>query len=306
MTGLRTGSVTVSVPASSANLGPGFDSLGLALELRDRVTASVREGGAHVSVEGVASREVPLDEGHLVYRSALSAFAEMGFEVPGIKLVCENQIPHGRGLGSSSAAIVAGICAARGLVSGGVDLLDDARAFQLAARLEGHPDNVAPALFGGFTIASARGDAFVVAKARVDPRVCAVLYVPGDRVETKHARSVLPENVTHAAAVANAGRVALLVAALTDYPDLLLAATEDRLHQDYREPLMPATLRLVRALRADAVPAVLSGSGPSVLAFSDQSGREELASRAPSGWRALALDISREGAVATVGDQAPE
>jgi homoserine kinase len=291
------GPVTVSVPATSANLGPGFDALGLALDHRDRVTArAVAGGGVDITVTGAGADTVPRDERHLVYRSMRAAFEHMGTSTPGIRLTCENAIPHARGLGSSSAAIVAGICLARGLVAGGSLLMADDAVFALAAAIEGHPDNVAPALFGGFTIAYRDGEHVRAVSVSVDPRVQVVAFVPPQGVETSVARGLLPATVPHGDAAASAGRAALLVAALSRQPELLLAATEDRLHQDYREPAMPATLALVRSLRADGVPAVVSGAGPTVLAFTDLAEREALAARVPGGWQALTVPIDRYGA----------
>jgi len=297
------GEVTVSVPATSANLGPGYDSLGLALGLRDRVVAQVvdlgssRSGRPRISVSGMGEGEVPTDENHLVFTAMRSAFEAMDCAVPSLRLHCENVVPHARGLGSSSAAIVAGICAARGLVAGGSLLMDDDAVLSLASTLEGHPDNVAPALHGGFTIAWAEGSRFHAAGVTVDPRVSVVVFVPPEPVETKVARGLLPETVPHADAAANGARAALLVTALSRQPELLLAATQDLLHQDYREPVMPQSLALVRSLRADGVPAVISGAGPSVLAFVDSSDRRRVAGRAPTGWHAAVLAVDRDGAV---------
>lgn len=297
-----TGPVEVSVPATSANLGPGFDALGLALDLRDQVTAQVTHSGLEIIVRGAGRGEVSLDENHLVYKAMCLAFKQMGGEVPGIRLQCDNVIPHGRGLGSSSAAIVAGICAARGLVAGGSLLMDDDAVFTLAAWIEGHPDNVAPAFYGGFTIAgSGQGRSFATVVS-VDPRVTVVVFVPPDPVETTLARGLLPDVVPHADAAANAGRAALLVAALSRQPELLFTATEDWLHQGYRQPAMPETLRFVHALRADGVPAVVSGAGPTVLAFADASNRTRLEARVPDGWQVMALSVDRRGAQVTVGD----
>ncbi|MGZ4442697.1 MAG: homoserine kinase [Nocardioidaceae bacterium] len=295
MTTFLTGPVTVSVPATSANLGPGYDALGLALDYRDTVTAEVADELA-VTVSGVGEESVPRDERHLVHRALARAFDHMGCAVPPLRLHCQNVIPHGRGLGSSSAAIVAGVCAARGLVAGGSLLMDDDAVFDLAATIEGHPDNVAPAFFGGFTIAYADGGRFHATTVTVDPRVEVVVFVPPDPVETTVARGLLPASVPHAAAAANAGRAALLVAALSRQPELLLAATEDRLHQDYREPAMPETLRFVRELRADGVPAVVSGAGPTVLAFADGTDRDKIAARVPDGWQVLRLPLDHDGA----------
>jgi len=295
------GQVEVSVPATSANLGPGFDSLGLALGLRDRVTATVIESGLDITINGVGEADVPLDENHLVYKAMCRAFAEMDSVVPGIRLHCENVIPHARGLGSSAAAIIAGICAARGLVAGGSLLMDDDAVFNLAADMEGHPDNVAPAFFGGFTIAWSVKDRSFAEVVSVDPRVHVVVFVAPEPVATKVARGLLPDTVSHSAAAANSGRAALLVAALSRQPELLFPATEDLLHQDYREPAMPETLRFVHDLRADGVAAVVSGAGPTVLAFADSSDRPGLQARVPDGWQVLALPIDRTGAQVSVG-----
>jgi homoserine kinase len=296
LTTLLTGAVTVSVPATSANLGPGFDALGLALDHRDTVTAEVVDApGVEISVAGSGEGSVPLDERHLVYRSLVAGFGHMGVGVPGIRLRCTNLVPHARGLGSSSAAIVAGVCAARALIGGGSLLMDDDAVFSLAADLEGHPDNVAPALYGGFTVAYRDGDRFRATTLSVDPRVQVVAFVPPDGVETAVARGLLPATVPHADAAANAGRAALLVAALGRQPELLLPATEDRLHQSYREPAMPASLDLVRRLRADGLPAVVSGAGPTVLVFTDASQQRAVAARCPEGWAALIVPIDRYG-----------
>ena len=297
MTTYVSGPVTVSVPATSANLGPGFDALGLALGYRDVVTAEVVDRpGVEVTVTGEGAVSVPLDERHLVYRSMCAAFERMGSRVPGIRLTCTNVVPHARGLGSSSAAIVAGVSVARGLVGGGSLLVDDDTLFALAAELEGHPDNVAPAMYGGFTVAWCEGGRFRATTLAVDPRVQVVVLVPPDGVQTSVARGLLPATVSHADAAANAGRAALLVAALGRQPELLLAATEDRLHQDHREPAMPQTLALLRSLRADWLPAVVSGAGPTVLVFTDTHDQQAVADRAPAGWRALALPVDRDGA----------
>jgi homoserine kinase len=297
MPSLLTGPVVVSVPASSANLGPGFDALGLALDHRDRVTAEIMDEGVQITVSGAGAESVPRDGEHLVHRSMVDAFEHMDCPVPGIRLHCENLIPHGRGLGSSSAAIVAGVCAARGLVAGGSLLMDDDAVLDLAARIEGHPDNVAPALLGGLTVAYRDDGRFRATSVAVDPRVETVVFVPPEPVQTSIARGLLPGSVSHTDAAANAGRAALLVAALSRQPELLLAATEDRLHQDYREQAMPATLRLVRELRADGLAATVSGAGPSVLVLTDASQRDAVAARAPAGWAVLTVPIDRRGAL---------
>lgn len=290
------GPVRVSVPATSANLGPGYDALGLALGRWDTVTAEVVGDGTRVEVSGEGEGSLPLDDTHLVVRAMRLGFEAMGVRPDGLSLRCENTIPQARGMGSSSAAIVAGVLAARALVAGGTLLMDDDAVYALAAELEGHPDNVAPALFGGFTIAYSDNGRFRVAGVAVDPRIEATLFVPPYSVETSAARAMLPGRVPHADAARNAGRAALLVAALSGQPELLLDATEDRLHQGYREAAMPASLALLRTLRADRIPAVVSGAGPTVLAFVDGVDRDAVCAKAPAGWQALVLPIDPEGA----------
>jgi homoserine kinase len=299
------GVVRVSVPATSANLGPGFDALGLALSMRDRLTASVLPAGLVVEVTGVGADSVPRDASHLVVRCINRALAELGEDplgLPdserGLKLTCDNVIPHARGLGSSSAAIVAGLALGRGLVVGGSMLMTDDELFELAAEIEGHPDNVAPAAYGGFVIAGHEDNTFYGVPSPVDPSISAVVFVPSTPVETKVARGLLPATVPHADAAANAGRAALLVAALAGQTSLLPWATRDWLHQDYREPAMPASLALVRVLRADGHAAIISGAGPTVLAFAtSRAERQALVARTPDGWVSYPLDIDPEGVV---------
>lgn len=298
MTTFVQGPVRVSVPATSANLGPGFDSLGLALSMRDELEAEVVGSGLEVTVTGSGEGDVPLDETHLVVRSMRAAFGLAGVQPPGLRLSCTNVIPHARGLGSSSAAIVAGVVLARGLVAGGSLLVDDDALFRLAARIEGHPDNVAPAFYGGFVISgrdSGEGDFYAV-RSSVDPRIETVVLVPPTPVSTEVARGLLPAEVPHTDAAADAGRTALLVAALAGQPEHLLRGTRDYLHQDYRRPAMPESLALVDALRADGVPALVSGAGPTVLAFTDGAGAAGLLARCPEGWAAHHLTIDRDGA----------
>jgi homoserine kinase len=293
--------VRIRVPASSANLGPGFDALGVALALHDVVTVEVTDpSGAGVVIEcsGEGADTVPRDASHLVHRSLVRGLESMGVRAPGVRLSCVNAIPHGRGLGSSSAAIVAGLAAARGLVVDGVDRMSDDELFALAARIEGHPDNVAPAVHGGFTIAYAEGDPperFGAVRLDVDPAVSFVVFVPEVALETRVARGLLPAAVPHADAARNAGRSALLVAALTGRPDLLMAATEDRLHQQYRAAAMPASAALIESLRAAGFPAVVSGAGPTVLALVPADAVADVLARGPQDWRATELAVDTEG-----------
>ena len=216
------GRILVGTPASAANLGPGYDTLGLALTMRDRLEAEVLDDGLEVDVRGEGADDLPRDRSHLVVRAMDAAFDVLGEQPSGLRLTCDNTIPHARGLGSSSAAIVGGIVLARALVEGGDERLDDASAYQLASDLEGHPDNVAAAMFGGFTIAWLDGAIASVQRLDVIARV--TVLVPPEPVATEEARNLLPDRVPHRDAAANAARAALLVGALTGDPTHLLAA----------------------------------------------------------------------------------
>lgn len=303
--GWVTGPVTIEVPATSANLGPGFDCLGLALELTDTLVAEVRPEGLAVDVEGEGAADVPRDGSHLVVRAMQVAFAALDGPPPGLALRCTNRIPHSRGLGSSSAAIVGGLVLARALVADGAARLDDTALLALANRIEGHPDNVAPALLGGFVVSGQADEVVWAQPVALDPRVRAVVAVPPYAVSTAVARGLLPEVVPHADAAANTGRAALLVAALAGEPSLLLRATEDFLHQQQRGPAMPQTLALVAALRDAGVPAVVSGAGPTVLALLAEDRGSDVAAGTvpdavarlvPAGWWVLPQAVGGPGA----------
>ncbi|WP_293782583.1 homoserine kinase [uncultured Aeromicrobium sp.] len=280
--------VTVQTPATSANLGPGFDALGLALTLCDTVTAEVVGEGLMIDVRGEGADVVPRDSSHLLYRAMAAAFDLLGETPPGLRLSCENVIPHGRGLGSSAAAISAGIVLARALVEGGHERLDDRAVLQLATDLEGHPDNVAAALFGGLAIAWIDGAA--AEAVRLDVDVDVTVFVPPEAVPTETARELLPAEVSHVDAAFNVGRAALLIAALREEPSRLISATEDRLHQSFRAEVMPASYKLLRQLRVEGIPAVISGAGPSVLAFAHGIG-----DASPEGWSLHELGVSKLG-----------
>ncbi len=259
--------VTVRVPATSANLGPGFDALGLALSLHDVVEARAGGTGLSIEVSGEGAGTAGAGEGHLVVRAMRETFARLDGQPSGLALRCVNRIPHGRGLGSSAAAIVSGILAARALTDGGADRLPGQAVLRLATEIEGHPDNVAACLCGGLTIAWNAPGGPRVTRLTPLPAVTPVVLLAPDPLATEAARRVLPETVPHADAAANAGRSALLIAALTSDPGALLDATQDLLHQPYRASVMPATADLVSRLRRAGIPAVVSGAGPSVLAF---------------------------------------
>jgi homoserine kinase len=268
---VRCRAVRVTVPASTANLGSGFDALAMALALHDVVDVEVIDGApgtARVVVSGQGADTVPTDESHLVARVLHRTLADLGISTPALTLRCQNAIPHARGLGSSAAAIVAGVVA--GYTLAGFTLQDKenaAHALQLAASYEGHADNAAASLFGGLVIAWNEEGRFRATRLEPHTKLRPVALVPEAESSTHATRGLLPEKIPHADAAFSAGRAALAVHALTTDPDLLLAATDDRLHQDYREPAWPATVALVRRLRLTGVPAAVSGAGPTVLAL---------------------------------------
>ena len=301
MTSLLGRSVSVKVPATTANLGPGLDTLGLALAVYDELEVTVRETpGATVEVHGVGHGVVETDETNLVVRSMATVFDHYGIPVPGVDLVAHNVIPHGRGMGSSGAAIVAGIMAAKGLLEGVVDIDEDA-LLGFATELEGHPDNVAPALFGGLTIAWTGADGPRHKKLMVHRGVSPLVAVPAFTMSTALARSLQPQSVPHEDAIFNVSRSALLVAALVQSPELLLDATEDRLHQNYRASAMVETDALIRALRAEGLAAVVSGAGPSVLVLaSDPAERlvaaDLIAATTATPWQVLMPAVDFKGA----------
>lgn len=254
----------VTTPASAANLGPGFDTFGLALDWADTCAATVTDEPSQALVTGEAADRMPTDGRHLVIRSIQHGLASLDAPAPGLELRAHNTIPHSRGLGSSSAAIVSGLALAWGLAR--PDSEPDLEwMVNLATELEGHPDNVAAAIHGGFVIAYVEGAGVRVVRADIRPEITAVVYVPDDAVSTHAVRQLLPGSVPHADAAANSARSALLVHALTARPDLLLDATRDWLHTDYRRAEMPASYELLRDLRHAGHAAVISGAGPTVL-----------------------------------------
>ena len=290
----RTEPVRVRVPATSANLGPGFDSAGLALSLYDDVVVQVRDRGLHVEVTGEGAEYVPRDRRHLVVRSMRTTFERLGGQPPGLEISCTNRIPHSRGLGSSSAAICGAVVAARALVEGGDELLVNDEVLRLADELEGHPDNIAACLRGGVTFAW--GKPVQVLRLDAHPDLAPVAIVPSTKSSTQKVRGLLPATVPFGDAAANAARAALLPTALTRAPQLLLAATEDRLHQQYRASAMPRSARLVEALREAHVPAVISGAGPTVLALVTSRDVDDVVAAAPRGWTVLPLAVEPAGA----------
>ena len=296
----------VSVPASSANIGPGFDSFAIALEMRDRYAAQILDDESFdVDVTGEGADQVKKDAKNLIIKSMMRGFEHMGGKPRGIALRALNVIPHGRGLGSSASAIIGGLALARSLVLTGEQYMSDEDLITLATELEGHPDNVAAAFYGGATIAwleskiNSEGVSSNIGRAvslKVDDRIKALLLVPENQLSTAKARKLLPESISHQDAVLNSSRTALLVHALAERPDLLFTATEDLLHQKYREEAMPKSIALVEKLRGAGLAAVVSGAGPSVMVL--YSGAEDEIDQIQSvspGFTAMKLAIAKTG-----------
>ncbi len=292
--------VSVKVPATSANLGPGFDTLGMALSFYDELQVEAVVGNEiFVEVHGEGAGEVPTDGTNLVAKTIAYVFDRFKQPLPGLKLTAHNVIPHGRGMGSSGAAVVSGIMAAKGLLEGIVEI-SSGELLDIATELEGHPDNVAPALFGGLTIAWEDEFGPHHKKLFVHRGVSPLELVPANKMSTALARSLQPDSVPHDDAVFNVSRSALLIAALTQSPELMMAATEDKLHQDYRAEAMPETYALIQLMRSHGHAAVVSGAGPSVLVLaSDPAERLEAAKLAAEKypqWQALLLAVDFKGA----------
>ena len=295
--------IQVQVPATSANLGPGFDSFGLALAMHDRYVAQILDdAGLDIDVTGEGAEEVPRTDKNLLVKAMNKGFDFLGGKPKGIAVRALNVIPHGRGLGSSASAIVGGLCLARALVLTGVDKMTDEKLLQLATDMEGHPDNVAAALYGNAVVAwqeDQHGKEIAQAiSLSVDTRISAIAFIPSTAVATSKARKMLPEMIPHRDAARNSANSALLVHALTLRPDLLFRATEDFLHQSYRQDAMPASFALLTKLRGAGVAAFISGAGPTVLALhtGNESDVAELIRAAGTKFEAKSLEIARSGA----------
>ncbi|WP_045730551.1 homoserine kinase [Pseudarthrobacter chlorophenolicus] len=298
--------VTVRVPATTANLGPGYDSLGMALALHDTLTVESLDTDELVfDLRGEGADTLPRDASHLVIRAMDAAFERLGFRHGGLKVTAENVNPHGRGLGSSASAVVAAVSAANAMVPAesrrGRDWI-----LQLTSEMEGHPDNVAPAIYGGLALSWQDSDQYSSTRAEVAGAVIPIVAVPDFELSTEAARALLPASVGHHAAAMNSGRAALLIHALTRDPGFLLAGTEDYLHQSYRASAMRPSAALITALRRAGHAAVVSGAGPTVLVLAN--GEPEAAdilafidaftgSNTPEvNWRVLKLAVDVEGA----------
>lgn len=302
--------VKVTVPASSANLGPGFDTLGLAVDFTDVVEVEATDSGLEVIVHGEGEGEVPLDERHLVVRAVRAGLREAGATVRGLKITCHNVIPHSRGLGSSAAAAVAGVVAASGLAGDPTPerptgALDDDTLIQLAASFEGHPDNAAASVLGGGVISwtnipvdGRSAPEYRAVGVPVAESVLATALIPDFHASTEAVRRVLPSDVSHVDARFNVSRAALLPVALSRHPELLWEATRDRLHQPYRAEVLPVSSEWVNRLRNLGYPAFLSGAGPTVVVLSTEPVDPALLDEARS--RGLRVLETRAGGRVTV------
>lgn len=291
----------VCVPATSANLGSGFDSLGLAIDLCDEIDAYAVAGPSSATIEGIGAHNLPCDENHLIIRTIHRVLDELQVSQVGVRLHCVNRIPQGKGLGSSAAAIVAGLLIARTFL-GADHELDDRWLLQKAASYEGHADNVAPAIYGGVTLAWHDTDKKLVRRYHAC-RLChhqlshVTLCTPHEHLETTRARGVIPARVPHSDAAQNSAISALFVHAIEHDSSLLYEATQDYLHQEYRRDMMPSSLDLLDYMRASRLPAVISGAGPSVCVLTSlPQGMTEAITR--EGWSVYTSDINTRGAYA--------
>ncbi len=298
--------VTVRVPATSANLGPGYDSLGLALSLHDTLTVeTLASGELEFELSGEGADSLPRDATHLVAKAITEALHRLGFRHEGLRITADNVNPHGRGLGSSASAVVAAVTAANALVPAAARRGKD-WILQLTSEMEGHPDNVAPAIFGGLALSWQNSDQYSSTSATVAPTVIPVVAVPDYELSTEAARALLPASVGHHAAAMNSGRAALLIHALTRDPKFLLPGTEDYLHQSYRAQAMRPSAELIAALRRAGHAAVVSGAGPTVLVLANgeqeaQAALDFIADHTSGntpevGWRVMKLAVDIEGA----------
>jgi len=295
--------IQVQVPATSANLGPGFDSFGLAFGMYDRYVAQILdEGGLDIDVTGEGSDEVPRTDKNLLVKAINKGFDYLGGRPKGLAVRALNVIPHGRGLGSSASAIVGGLVLARSLVLTGTDKMSDEVLLNLATEMEGHPDNVAAALYGGATVAwqdLVKGKSVAHAvHLPVDPRIKVMAFIPASPLATSKARKMLPESIPFADAQRNTSNAAIMTQALTIRPDLLFTATEDFLHQSYRQEAMPSSFALMTKLRAAGIAAFISGAGPTVLALHTEGDDEttQLARAGGAKFEGKSLEIASRGA----------
>lgn len=293
------GSVRVEVPASSANLGPGFDSIGMAVDLWDSIEVEVGGAGLRIDASGEGADAVPRDRTHLVYRSMSVLWHSLGCETPpGLILRSHNVIPHSRGLGSSAAAIVAGVTAAAALAGLDVDRPEVRQMLgDVAGDLEGHPDNSSASLYGGLTISWAAdgGHGWRTARLTPHPDVRAVAFVPPVQLATDVARAALPTQIAHGDAARNSGRAGLLIHALTQDPAYLLPATREWLHQEQRRAAYPASMALLDRLRDAGHAATISGAGPTVLVLTTVDRQEQVLAEVDADWQPVAASLPDTG-----------
>lgn len=294
--------LVVRVPASSANLGPGYDCLGMALDWFDEVTLTTLASGVEVDVTGEGAADVPRDASHLIVQTFLTGLASLDVRPPaGLRLSAHNSIPHGRGLGSSSAAITAGLLLAWAYAHPQAQP-DRTWMERIGTELEGHADNVAAVILGGLAIAWGPAESGRAVSAPLSGDMRALAYIPHQPVPTVQARRVLPAVVPHGDAAANTGRAALLVHALAQRPDLLFDATEDWLHQRYRAQLMPRSAELVADLRSRGHAAIISGAGPTVLVLGTEPMLDELARTPVTGFDQRLLRVGGPAHIVSIGE----
>ena len=297
----------IKVPATSANLGPGFDSAGIAFGLYDELEICTTEAGFTAEIEGEGQNYLPTDARHLIIAQIRMRLDNLGWHLPGLKLKAINRIPHSRGLGSSAAAHMAAAMAVKALLPPDAEISNN-DLLQWASEAEGHPDNVAPAVYGGLTFSwkqdEASEESYQAIRMDPHPDITPVVAIPAKPLSTAAARTLLPATVPYTEAVANAARAALLAPAMTGDPKLLFAATEDWLHQRYRQPSMPETLEHITALRARGHAAVVSGAGPTLCVFAAGSDEtqsvvqqlEQRAAKSLQHWDVRILPVDTEGA----------
>ena len=281
--------VRVIVPATTANLGPGFDTMGLALDMYTEVIMETGGEGIRITSEGEGSEELSCTEDNLIYKCARKLFDAAGYEPKGLSVRIINGIPLSRGLGSSASAIIAGLLAAREISAANIS---DYELLKMATEVEGHPDNVAPALFGGFVLSRMEGKEIIYRKIDVDDKLLAVVAIPEFELPTEKSRAILPRTVSREDAIFNIGNASLLVYSLLmkDY-SLLRKAMNDRLHEPYRMPLVPGLEEVKRrALGAGAFSAALSGAGPTVIAFADEHNSESVRVAMEEGFRSAGIE----------------
>jgi len=256
--------IVVKTPATSANLGSGFDCLAIALDIFN--TVSVEIGAKNIQIIGEGENELPVDENNLIFKMIKLIMDKQGYDIPELKIVCENKIPISRGLGSSAAAIISGLLIGNELSDNNLSRMD---IFELGSEIEGHSDNIAATLFGGCQIVVQ--DKKVISDVSIPKNMNIILYIPQEPVSTDQARSVLPSLIPYSDAIYNLGRIALLINSLNSGNlKNLKIATEDKLHQPYRQTIFPSMRVIMNAaINAGANGAFLSGSGSAILAISN-------------------------------------